>query len=88
VSDHPCIAMHHPQLYRRADGRFEIRCEDCAARSDEPPPIGLGLAVTARKEAIEMLRNHAERPVWTSMPHDLPERPMESRPAMPARRSA
>ena len=50
--------VHRPELVTRSDGRYEIRCEDCRVRTDEPVPIGIGLPVSSRVLAVEMLRNH------------------------------
>ena len=67
--------VHRPELVTRSDGRYEIRCSDCRGRSDEPVPIGIGLPVSSRVLALEMLRNHVGPAAWRTASHILPEPP-------------
>ena len=50
---------HHPRLARRADGRWEIRCPECAADQVESVPLGIGAPISAEIEARYILENHA-----------------------------
>jgi hypothetical protein len=50
--------VHSPNLVVRSDGRYEVHCKDCRARSEEAIPIGIGLSVSSRIEALEIFRNH------------------------------
>src|ERR1700744_4456683 len=50
--------VHSPYLVARSDGRYEGQCRDCRARAEEAIPIGIGLPVASRIEALEILRNH------------------------------
>jgi hypothetical protein len=88
--------VHRPELVARDDGRFEVRCDDCRSRTDEPVPIGIGLPVSSRVLAVEMLRNHvgpaARRTaseVLPAQPRAVAARPAEVAPVVrPATRSA
>lgn len=52
---------HHPQISRRADGRWVVNCSECH-RSKGALPIGIGLPVQSHHVA-EMLRdNHQAKP--------------------------
>lgn len=64
--------MHRPDLVTRRDGRYEVECRDCRARSDEPVPIGIGLPVSSRVMALEVLRNHVGPAAWRSGSQVLP----------------
>ena len=50
--------VHRPELVTRSDGRYEVRCNDCRSRTDELVPIGIGLPISSKVLALEMLRNH------------------------------
>ncbi len=53
-----CLRMHRPSLLKRADGRFEVHYEECLARFDEAPPIGIGIPVVREHEAVGLLCTH------------------------------
>ena len=42
---------HNPRLTLLPDGRYEVRCPECWASRDSPPPIGIGVPITSRLEA-------------------------------------
>ena len=67
--------VHRPELVTRSDGRYEVRCSDCRGRSDEPVPIGIGLPVSSKVLALEMLRNHVGPAAWRTASQILPEPP-------------
>jgi hypothetical protein len=67
--------VHRPELLTRSDGRYEVRCSDCRRRPDEPVPIGIGLPVSSRVLALEMLRNHVGPAAWSTASQILPEPP-------------
>jgi hypothetical protein len=52
---------HSPRLFKRPDGRFEIRCHQCERMEDQAPPIGIGMPITNRTEAESIARNHGGR---------------------------
>jgi hypothetical protein len=53
---------HHPQLIRRPDGRYEVRCRECLTRQgDAGLPIGIGVPIANRAEAEMIARNHQTR---------------------------
>jgi hypothetical protein len=64
--------VHRPELVTRSDGRYEVECRDCRARSDEALPIGIGLAVSSEVLALEMLRNHVGPAAWSKASQILP----------------
>ena len=64
--------VHRPQLVTRSDGRYEVRCNDCLTRAAEPVPIGIGLPVRSRIQALEMLRNHVGPAAWKTSSQTLP----------------
>jgi len=64
--------VHRPELVTRGDGRFEVQCRDCRARSDEAVPIGIGLPMSSRVLALEMLRNHVGPSAWRTASQALP----------------
>ena len=70
--------VRRPELVTRSDGRYEVRCDDCRGRSDERVPIGIGLPMSSRILALEMLRNHVGPATWRTASQILPE------PSLPA----
>jgi len=68
MSGRSSLRTHCPSLLKRANGRFEVHCEDYLARTDEDPRLASGLPVASKHEAVEMLRNHAGRAAWTTTP--------------------
>jgi len=52
---------HHPQLTLLSDDRYRVRCQECWASKDSPPPIGIGVKITSRPRADARVRNHASR---------------------------
>ena len=67
--------VHRPELVTRSDGRYEVERKDCRARSDEAVPIGIGLPVSSRVLALEMLRNHVGPAAWRTATQVLPAPP-------------
>jgi hypothetical protein len=71
--------VHSPHLVARSDGRYEVHCQNCRSRAEEAIPIGIGLPVASRIEALEMLRNHlgpaARRTGSQVLPDHGPRRP-------------
>jgi len=49
---------HQPELLRRADGRWEVRCPQC--QQAEMAPVGISLPIVNRAEAESILQNHTE----------------------------
>jgi hypothetical protein len=64
--------VHRPELVTRSDGRYEVECKDCRARSDEPVPIGIGLPISSKVLALEMIRNHVGPAAWAIASQVLP----------------
>ena len=52
---------HHPEVVRRDDGRWEVRCPDCTQSAEEAVPIGIGLAVGDPTMAAMIRANHLIR---------------------------
>lgn len=52
--------VHHPRLIRRADGRWEIKCGECAT-FEEIIPVGIGLPIRDRQDAERIRDNHVRR---------------------------
>ena len=48
----PRSAKHSPKLVQRVDGRFKVRCPQCERMREQPRPIGIGLPITNRAEAV------------------------------------
>ena len=67
--------VHRPELVTRSDGRYQVECKDCRARSDETVPIGIGLPVSSKVVALEMLRNHVGPAAWRAATQVLPAPP-------------
>lgn len=88
--------VHRPELVTRSDGRYEVECKDCRVRSDEAVPIGIGLPVSSRVLALEMLLNHVGPAAWKTGTQALPAPPPAAtkrsgdvgRTVNPARRTA
>ena len=58
VSQKRGLPQHEPTLVRLNDGRWEVRCTECATGSAEAMPIGIGLPVANQVEAEWIVRNH------------------------------
>src|ERR1700677_3786808 len=67
--------VHRPELVARNNRRYEVRCNDCRGRADERVPIGIGLPVSSKVLALEMLRNHVGPAAWRTASQILPEPP-------------
>jgi hypothetical protein len=50
--------QHHPEMAKRADGRWEIHCVQCEENTVESVPLGIGAPITAEPEARFILENH------------------------------
>ena len=50
-------AVHHPELVRRTDGRWEVVCPECD-RGRDPVPIGIRLPIADVDIAALIRDNH------------------------------
>ena len=54
--------VHHPEVARRNDGRWVVRCPECQGTAGAVVPVGIGMPLRSQHVA-EMLRdNHRGRP--------------------------
>lgn len=57
------VRGHNPKVHQREDGRWEIRCPDCARNAGTAGPVGIGLPVATKTVAM-MLRDNHRGPVF------------------------
>ena len=51
--------MHHPDVAVRPDGRYEVRCPECAG--SESVPVGIDLPLADVTSAARICQNHLLR---------------------------
>lgn len=51
--------MHSPVVVKRADGTWEVVCEQCRAQSEDTP-VGIGLRIADLQVAQSICDNHRD----------------------------